>query len=89
MSGGNVTIKNTAHASIVAIAAAVATNNRVEYTIEEYNKFEKSLVTITRSVMSDHNGGQHGFVGLILNTTSYRKLLKSTTVTFTKHVKPT
>lgn len=89
MSGGNVTIKNTAHASIVAKAESVATISRVEYTVEEYNKFEKSLVTIARSVMSDHNGGQHGYAGLILETASYRKLLKSTTATFTAHAKPT
>ena len=89
MSGGNVTIKNTAHASIVAKAATVATISRVEYTVEEYNKFEKSLVTIARSVMSDHNGGQHGYAGLILKTAAYHKLIKSTTATFTEHVKPT
>lgn len=71
MSRGNVTIKNTTHASIVAKAKSVATISRVKYTVEEYNKFEKSLVTIARSVVSDHNRGQHGYAGLILETASY------------------
>ncbi len=89
MSGGNVTIKNTAHASIAAKAMAVVSITRVDYTVEEFNKFEKSLVTIARSVMSDHNGGLHGYAGLILNTAAYQKLLNSTTETFIEYVKPT
>ena len=70
MTWGNLTIKNTAHASIVAKATVVTTISRVEHTVKEYNKFEKSLVTITRSVISDHNGGQHGYTGVILDTLS-------------------
>ena len=89
MSGGNVTIKNTAHASIISKATAVATITNVNYTREGFNKFEKSLVTIARSVMSEHNGGQHGYAGVILRTTAYSKLLGNTTATFTPYVKPT
>ena len=67
MSGGNVTITNTAHASVVSKAASVISISKVDYTREEYNKFEKSLVTIARSVKSEHDGGKHGFAGIILN----------------------
>jgi hypothetical protein len=88
MSGGNVTIKYTAYASIISKASTVATITNVDYTREEYNKFEKSLVTIARSVMSEHNGGQHGYAGAILTEAAYRKLLGSTTETFTAHTKP-
>lgn len=89
MSGGNVTIKNTAHASIIAKTAAVITITNVDYTLEEYNRFEKSLVTIARSVMSEHNGGQHGYAGVILRTAAYRKLVADTTAVFAPFTKPT
>ena len=69
MSGGNVTITNTAHAAIVSKATTIATITNVDYTREEYNKFEKSVVTIARSVKSEHNGGNHGYAGLILDQT--------------------
>jgi hypothetical protein len=88
MLGGNVTIKNTAQASVVVKAATVAALTKVEYTVKEFNKFEKSIVTIAQSVMSDHNGGKHGYAGLILETTANRTLLGSTTETFTEHRKP-
>lgn len=88
MSGGNVTITNTAHASIASKASAVIAITKIEYTVEEYNKFERSLVTIARSVKSEHNGGKHGYAGLLLKEELYRKLLKDTTATFTAHTKP-
>jgi len=88
MAGGNVTITNTAHASIASKAASVTAITKVEYIVEEYNKFEKSLVTIARSVKSEHNGGKHGYAGLLLNESLYRKLLKDPAATFTPHTKP-
>ena len=88
MSGGNVTITNTAHASVVSKAASVIPLSKVDYTREEYNKFEKSLVTVARSVKSEHNGGKHGFAGIILNDAAYQKLLKDPTATFIAHTKP-
>ena len=91
MSGGNVTITNTAHASVVSKAASVISISKVDYTREEYNKFEKSLVTIARSVKSEHDGGKHGFAGIILNDAGYQKLLNDTTntIVFVPHTKPT
>ena len=66
----------------------VATITNVDYTLEDYNRFEKSLVTIARSVKSEHNGGKHGYAGVILRTAAYHKLLGSTTETFVAHPKP-
>ena len=90
MSGGNVAITNTAHAAIIAKADSVIPITKVDYTREEYNKFEKSLVTIARSVKSEHDGGKHGFAGLILSEAGYQKLLNDTTATivFVPHKKP-
>ena len=88
MSGGNVTITNTAHAAIVSKATTIATITNVDYTREECNKFEKSIVTIARSVKSEHNGGNHGYAGLILDQTRYQTLLKDATTIFVAHTKP-
>lgn len=90
MSGGNVAITNTAHAAVVSKVDAVIPISKVDYTSEEYNKFEKSLVTIARSVKSEHDGGKHGFAGLILNSAGYQKLLNDATKTiiFVPHKKP-
>lgn len=88
MSGGNVTITNTAHASVVSKASSVSSITKVDYTREEFNKFEKSLVTIARSVKSEHNGGKHGFAGLLLNDVAYQRLLADPTATFIAHTKP-
>ena len=88
MSGGNVAITNTAHAAIVSKADSVSPISKVNYTREEYNKFEKSLITIARSVKSEHNGGKHGFAGILLNDAAYQKLLKDATTTYIAHTKP-
>ena len=38
--------------------------------------------------MSDHNGGQHGYAGLLLETAAYQTLLQSTSEIFTEYAKP-
>ena len=75
----------------MAKTSAVVTITNVDYTLKEYIRFKKRLVTIARSVMSNHNGGQHGYdAGVILCTAAYRKLVADTTAvfTFTAFTKP-
>ena len=60
----------------------------VDYTEEDFKRFAQSLLRPARFVPSDHNGGKHGYAGLILTKAAYQKLVGDPTAVFVPQPKP-
>jgi hypothetical protein len=81
MSTGNIAIKGLAYDAIVKYATNVKSIIDVDYTKEDYNIFEQSLLTIAMSVTSSRDGGAVGYAGLLLSDGDYSDLVGASTAT--------
>lgn len=89
MSTGNIAIKGLAYDAIVKYAANVKSIIDIDYTKEDYNIFEQSLLTIAMSVTSSKNGGAVGYAGLLLSDGDYSDLVGAmTATTYAPYPKP-
>ena len=59
-----------------------------DYLTEEYNVFHMSILSITMSISSLHNGCKHGYISLVLDKDEYKALLNYHNAKFTEHKKP-
>ena len=81
MSTGNIAIKGLAYDAIVKYTTNVKSIIDVDYTKEDYNIFEQSLLTIAMSVTSSRDGGAVGYAGLLLSDGDYSDLVGASTAT--------
>lgn len=60
----------------------------VDYTEEDFKRFDQSLLRPARFIPSDHNGGNYGYAGLIMTKAAYQKLVGDSTAVFVPYPKP-
>ena len=59
-----------------------------DYTLEDFNRYDKAVSAIAKSVPSNHDGGKHGYVGLVKGKEAYAKLVADENAVFKEQAMP-